>query len=47
MPRASAQIGDTDRIEPDRRHLEEWSVRSNVKILLRIPWAVLFGAAAH
>lgn len=40
-------VGDTDRIELDRRYLEDWSVRSNVKILLRTPWAVLFGAGAH
>jgi exopolysaccharide production protein ExoY len=30
-------VGDTGRIELDRRHLEGWSVRSNVKILLRTP----------
>jgi exopolysaccharide production protein ExoY len=40
-------VGDTDRIELDRRYLEGWSVRSNVKILLLTPWAVLFGAGAH
>ena len=40
-------VGDTDRIELDRRYLEDWSVRSNFKILLRTPWAVLFGAGAH
>jgi lipopolysaccharide/colanic/teichoic acid biosynthesis glycosyltransferase len=40
-------VGDTDRIELDRRYLEGWSVRSNVKILLRTPRAVLFGAGAH
>jgi lipopolysaccharide/colanic/teichoic acid biosynthesis glycosyltransferase len=40
-------VGDTDRIELDRRHLEGWSVRSNVKILLRTPRAVLLGAGAH
>jgi lipopolysaccharide/colanic/teichoic acid biosynthesis glycosyltransferase len=40
-------VGDTDRIELDRRHLEGWSVRSNLKILLLTPWAVLFGAGAH
>jgi lipopolysaccharide/colanic/teichoic acid biosynthesis glycosyltransferase len=40
-------VGDSDRIELDRRYLEGWSVRSNVKILLRTPRAVLFGAGAH
>ena len=40
-------VGDTDRVDLDRRHLEEWSVLSNAKILLRTPRAVLFGAGAH
>ena len=40
-------VGDTDRVDLDRRHLEGWSVRSNAKILLRTPRAVLFGAGAH
>ena len=41
-----ATIGDDHCIELDRRYFEEWSVRSNVKILLRTPWAVLLGAGA-
>ena len=35
------------RVELDRRYLESWSVRSNVRILLRTPGAVLLGPGAH
>ncbi|WP_395156886.1 sugar transferase [Ilumatobacter sp.] len=42
-----SSVGATDRIKLDRSYLENWSVRSNVKILLRTPRAVLFGHGAH
>jgi lipopolysaccharide/colanic/teichoic acid biosynthesis glycosyltransferase len=38
---------DSHRVDLDRRCLEQWSVRSNLKILLRTPKAVLAGAGAH
>ena len=38
---------NTHRVDLDRRCLEQWSVRSNLKILARTPKAVLVGAGAH
>jgi exopolysaccharide production protein ExoY len=40
-------IGGDHRIELDREYLDEWPVRSSANILLRTPWAVLFGTGAH
>ena len=40
-------IGGDHRIELDRECLEQWGVRSYVKILLRTPAVVLCGAGAH
>ena len=40
-------VGDHDRIALDREYLQTWSMRSNISILLRTPWAVIRGAGAH
>jgi lipopolysaccharide/colanic/teichoic acid biosynthesis glycosyltransferase len=42
-----SEIGDGHRIELDRSYLEEWTIASNLKILMRTPWAVLHGSGAH
>ncbi len=35
------------RVGLDRRYLEQWSIRGNIALLLRTPFAVLFGHGAH
>ena len=42
-----SMVGDLDRFALDREYLQTWSVRTNVRILLRTPRAVLRGAGAH
>jgi lipopolysaccharide/colanic/teichoic acid biosynthesis glycosyltransferase len=36
-----------ERVSLDRQYLEQWSIRSNIVLLLRTPFAVLFGHGAH
>ena len=40
-------VGDHDRLRLDREYLQNWSVRSNLAILVRTPLSVLRGSGAH